>query len=101
MKTNPVSVVCSVHAKIAEHPFRYRVYVDNELFTERTWSWPSGIYLEEMLLISAPPGVYPIKFELVDVKHGKIRTENYRTTGPARMIVDQDQVAVEILDESA
>lgn len=78
MQIYSVNVICDVTAKVLDHPFRYRVYVNNELFAERTWIW-QGVYLEEMLPISAPAGVYPIRFETVDPDHGKIKVRNYRT----------------------
>ena len=78
MKTIPVTVTCDVTAKVLAQPFRYRVYVNNELFTERTWIWTDS-YLEEMLPISALAGVYPIRFETVDPDNGRIKVRNYRT----------------------
>ena len=33
----------------------YRVFVNNELFTERTWLWQDA-YLEEIIQIQAQPG---------------------------------------------
>lgn len=38
----------------------YRVYVNDELFTERTWLW-TDCYLEEMLQIAAEPGEYSLR----------------------------------------
>ena len=118
METFHVNVVCAVSVEALAHPFRYRVYVKDELFTERTWIWQdvyfmdnnqsvwqdidiTDIYLEEMLPISAPPGIYPVKFELVNPERGKIQVRNYRVTGPARIIDYQGQTAVEISNESS
>lgn len=78
MNTIPVSVTCDVTAKVHAQPFRYRVYVNNELFTERTWIWTDS-YLEETLPISALVGVYPIRFETVDPENGRIKVRNHRT----------------------
>ena len=78
MKTIPVSVTCDVTAKVHAQPFRYRVYVNNELFAERTWIW-QNVYLEEMLPISAPAGIYPIRFETVDPENGRIKVRNHQT----------------------
>ena len=78
MNTIPAFVTCDVTAKVHAQPFRYRVYVNNELFTERTWIWPDS-YLEETLPIVAPVGVYPIRFETVDPENGRIKVRNYRT----------------------
>ena len=99
MQTHFVRVECDVTAKVHGHPLRYRAYVNNELFAERTWIW-QGVYLEEMIPISAPAGVYPLRFELVDPDHGRIKVRNYKITGPARIIMYQGETAVDITNES-
>ena len=72
MQTYFVRVECDVTAKVHNQPLRYRVYVNNELFAERTWIW-ENCYLEESLQIQA---------------------------GPGRIIEYQGQTAVEISNES-
>ena len=100
MQTFFVRVECDVTARVHEHPLRYRAYVNNELFTERTWIW-ENCYLEENFQISAPAGVYPLRVETVDTENGRIKIRNWRvTTGPARIITYQGQPAVEITNES-
>ena len=100
MKTYSVNVICDVTAKVLAQPFRYRVYVNNELFIERTWIW-ENVHLEEMLPISAPAGVYPIRFETVDCENGRIKVRNHRVDqGPARIIMYRDELSVEISNES-
>ena len=99
MQTYSVNVVCDVTAKVLDHPFRYRVYVNNELFAERTWIW-QGVYLEEMLPISAPAGVYPIRFETVDSENGRIKVRNYKVVGTGKIITYQGETALEISNES-
>ena len=59
-----VRVTAEVHCSWEGLPPIYRVYVDNELFSERTWIWTDS-YLEEHLQILADPGNYQIRFELV------------------------------------
>lgn len=117
METSHVNVVCTVLVEALAHPFRYRVYVNNELFTERTWLWQyvyfmdgdqsvwsnldiTDVYLEEMLPISAPAGIYPVRFELVNPERGRIEVRNYKVTGPGRIINYQGKTAVEITNES-
>jgi hypothetical protein len=100
MQTFFVRVECDVTAKVHEQPLRYRAYVNNELFAERTWIW-ENCYLEENFQISAPAGVYPIRFETVDEDHGRIKVRNYRVvTGPGRIIEYQGETVVEISNES-
>jgi hypothetical protein len=61
-----VRVVCNVYCRWEGLPPNYRVYVNDELFTERTWTWDnSEIYLQETLQIEAKPGEYQIRYELV------------------------------------
>jgi len=55
----------------------YRVYVNNELFAERTWYWADS-YLEEMLEIEAMPGDYHLQWELVPPHLAQITVKNVR-----------------------
>lgn len=95
MQLFDVLIQCDVTAKVLDHPFRYRLYVGDELFTERTWTW-HGVYLEEIIPIKAPAGIYKIRWETVDPDHGRIKIRNYRVTGPARMTTYQLETALEI-----
>ena len=100
MQTHFVRVECDVTAKVHHQPLRYRAYVNNELFAERTWIW-NNCYLEESFQIQAAPGVYPIRFETVDEANGRVKVRNHRVTaGPGRIINYQGQTAVEISNES-
>ena len=42
----------------------YRLYLNDELFSERTWTWTDS-YLEEALQVQAAPGTYTLRYELV------------------------------------
>ena len=55
----------------------YRVYVNDELFAERTWQW-TDCYLEENLQINAEPGEYHIRFELVPPHLAHLQIDNVR-----------------------
>ena len=83
MQTEFVMAVCDVHVKWKQgDPPRYRCYVDDELFTERSWIWHDQ-YLEEHIPIQAEPGHYTIRYELVDPEHARIKVHNLRViTGP-------------------
>ena len=87
MQTYFVRVECDVTAKVLAQPFRYRAYINDELFAERTWIWTNS-YLEEAFQIQASPGIYPIRFETVDADHGRIKVRNYRTD----VDIMQDQI---------
>jgi hypothetical protein len=83
MQPEFIIVHCNVYCKWTGPQPKYRCYVNDELFTERTWIW-RDIYLEEMLQISAPPGKYTIRYELVDPEHAGLKIRNTRiSTGPA------------------
>jgi len=74
----------------------YRVYVNDELFAERTWLW-TDCYLEEMFQIDAEPGDYQFRWELVAPHLAQLTVSNLR--------VDQGSAKIEsnllrILDES-
>jgi len=87
MRTEFVLTLIDVHCEWSGEPPRYRCYVNDELFTERTWIWNKH-YLEEQLQILARPGEYRIHYELVDTENALMKTNNFRIThGPAS--VDQ------------
>jgi len=60
-----VRVICNVACKWEGLSPIYRVYVNDELFTERTWIWEDSLYLREEIQIEAEPGEYIIHYELV------------------------------------
>lgn len=78
-----VRVLCDVHCDWEDKPPEYRVFVDNELFTERTFIWQDS-YLEELLQIEAPEGKYNIRYELVQPCQATLDVRNMRVElGPA------------------
>jgi len=95
MKTYFVRVDCDVKANLIGDPLRYRLYVADELFTERTWIWDNA-YLEESLSIQAVPGQYPIRLETVDPQSGQITIDNFRVQGPGQILHMSGQTVLEI-----
>lgn len=63
----------------------YRTYVNNELFSERTWRWTEH-YLEEMLQIEAEPGEYVIRHELVPPHLATLTVSNMRVKNGAATV---------------
>lgn len=87
MPTQSVLVKCDIHCKWNQHEPIYRIYVNQELFTERTWIW-HNCYLEEALAIEAPPGQYEIKIEFIDESNtAKIKVKNPRVE-QGRAVID-------------
>ena len=71
-----------VHCLYAKHGPRYRVYVDQDLLTERTFIWDSGKqYIEEHLIVNLKPGQHRIRIENVDPDLGIITTKNLTLDG--------------------
>jgi hypothetical protein len=78
------------------HPI-YRLYVNDELFAERTWRWPNA-YLEEMLQIEADPGNYHLRWELVPPHLAQLSVQNVRVDfGPGNV---KNNELLRIYDES-
>ena len=78
MQTECVTVVVDVDCEWFRNPPRYRCYVNDELFTERTWIW-SDMYLEESLVIQGAPGTYQVRYELVGADSDvKLNISNYK-----------------------
>ena len=77
MNRQSVVVCADVTVAWQGDPPNYRVYVGNEMFTERTWIWQEQ-YLEEMLVVNAPPGKYNLRWELVPPAQGTIEVKNVR-----------------------
>jgi hypothetical protein len=80
-----VRVLCDVNCDWSGTPPVYRVYVDDELFAERTWVW-TDVQLEEMLQIEAEPGEYTISYELATTTDAVLTATNLRVDfGPGNI----------------
>lgn len=79
-----------------KQPPIYRLYVNHELFNERTYIWTGTKYLQEILQMNAVPGVYKIRIENLGSAVFKIRNLK-GIAGPVKLI---DSTTFEILDES-
>ena len=98
MQKELVTVLVDIRCSWSGTPPRYRCYVNDELFTERTWTW-SDCYLEEMIPIYAEPGRYQIRYELVDAENAQLKIKNYRVEkGPAVML-DRGWIQIQTVKE--
>lgn len=92
-----VRVLADVHCDWEGLDPTYRVYVNEELFAERTYAWPN-CYLEEMLQIEAEPGKYKLRWELVPPHLAQLDVRNVRVDlGPANI---KNNNLLRIYDES-
>jgi hypothetical protein len=92
-----VQVLCDVDCRWEGLAPTYRLYVNNELFVERTWIWQNE-YLEELIQIEAVPGVYEIKYELVPPHLAQLSVGNARMQyGPGEI----QGTTLRILDENS
>ena len=89
MSRRSVQVLCDVDCEWEGLPPNYRVYVNDELFAERTWIWTNE-RLEELLQISAEPGEYSITYELVPPHLATLKILDIRVVeGSAEIIAPQ------------
>lgn len=92
-----VRVLADVHCTWEGLDPIYRVYVNDELFAERTWRWTNA-YLEEMLQIEAETGTYTLRWELVPPHLAQLQVKNVRVDfGPGNI---KNNTLLRILDES-
>lgn len=85
MSREYVQILCDVHCEWEGLPPTYRLYVNDELFAERTWIWTDA-YLEEFVQLEADPGKYEIRYELVPPYLAELTVKNFRIEhGPARI----------------
>jgi hypothetical protein len=64
----------------------YRLYVNDELFSERTWIWTDSS-LEENLQIDAEPGEYTIRYELIEPNLATLKIGSLSVDyGPAEIV---------------
>jgi hypothetical protein len=92
-----VRVLADVHCSWEGLDPIYRVYVNDELFAERTWRWTDA-YLEEMLQIEAEPGKYNLRWELVRPCLAELTVQNVRVDfGPGNI---KNNTLLRIQDES-
>lgn len=78
---NVHSITVDVYARFGNP--RYRVYVNNDLLTERDFSWPSHeVYIKENIEVRLPAGTHNLRVEEIG-SAGKIRLKNITVDGVA------------------
>lgn len=57
----------------------YRIYVDNDLITERTFSWPGfQIFIRENVIVNLEPGKHSVRIENLDPTISKFEIKNVK-----------------------
>jgi len=76
-------------------PPDYRLYVNDELFTERTYDFSSDMYVREMIQIQAQPGTYKIRLEKLGPQSSNFKIANtHIKLGPGEVL---DETTFKIL----
>lgn len=76
-----VSITADVHCDTTENSPAYRVYVDNDLLTERTWIWPPyDQYICEHIEVNLEPGQHQLRIEKCS-SHGNFTVKNFTVNG--------------------
>lgn len=79
MKEHTLSV--DVYASWGDVAPRYRIYVDNDLLTERDFIWNgTEQYIREHMIVNLKAGVHTLTVEQINTG-GTIRTENVTLDG--------------------
>lgn len=85
MHTKAVIVTCDVEISWKGTPPTYRLWVNDELFTERTYDWTRDFFLREQITIEGPYNLYQIRYELLPHKNATILVSNPQVvSGPAK-----------------
>jgi len=94
VETQYVQAVFDLDCEWQGLPPVYRIYVNDELFTEREWRWTEH-YLEEILQLQVMPGVYKVRLDPVGPNMASFRCSNHRIAhGVARW---RDHETLEVL----
>jgi hypothetical protein len=67
---NETAITVQIHALqpnwIEHEKPKYRLYINDDLITERTWIWDMQTYIEEDLRVEVSPGVnHTIRLDLI------------------------------------
>ena len=93
METRFVKAVFDIDCEWAGLPPIYRIYVNDELFTERTWIWTDS-YLEEILQIESPPGQCRIRLESVGPDLAQFSIRNHRIEYGSGRWIDHEYLEI-------
>lgn len=82
-----VKIYFDVRCKWRAFPPSYRIFVNDEMFAERTYSVREGKFIREILQVNARPGVYKFRIEELSPITGEFSISNPRVeVGDARIL---------------
>jgi hypothetical protein len=74
-------ITVDVHCHWSDIPPVYRIYVDQDMITERTFGWPGyQVYIKENIICNLNPGSHMVRVENCN-DHGTITIENLHVEG--------------------
>lgn len=86
-----VVISVDVYCQWVTTPFAYRLYIDEDLLTERTYIWNNTEqYIVEQIVVNLEPGIHSLKVEHVGSQINKFRTNNFKINNkPANLVAGQ------------
>ena len=94
MSKKYVCVTIDLHCEWEGLNPAFRVYVNDELFTERTWRWENS-YLEETLQLRTEPGDYQITYEIVPPHLATLTVTNLRIVSGNATLINANTVRIQ------
>jgi hypothetical protein len=74
-------ITADVYAQWGEASPSYRIYVNNDLLTERDFGWPGHeVFIRENIVVDLNPGVHRLRIEQIG-NNGKIQVKNITVDG--------------------
>ena len=92
MTTDFTKIEFDLYCDWQTNPPAYRVYVNDEMFTERNYIWSGPQYVTEMLQLEAPSGQYKIRIE--NLGKGTFKVRGLRCTIGKATIIDKQTFEV-------
>jgi hypothetical protein len=91
-----VQMTVDVECEWENSPPIYRLFVNNDMLAERTWIW-SDFFLQEVIQLNAPGGVYTIRVEPVGSTTAKFKLGRPELVeGPVRWL-DKNNLMFQIV----
>ena len=92
MTTDFTKIEFDLYCEWKTNPPAYRVYVNDEMFTERNYVWSGPQYLTEILQLSAPAGRYKVRIE--NLGTGSFKVRGLKCTAGKASIIDNETFEV-------